>query len=272
MQHRSYVRHNDKKPLQINDLVLYCIQVDKDLKVNLVVKKFNFELLFLLHSHFYKEIYMTNIASPVTPVTTVSKDSIAHTAKIEQFVSDYRMCVQKTATAILELANVVNSAYSSLSKSDFKAFRDAIGADESKDSYIKKLKCIAQKSARFNAISDKLPPSYTTLYTLSQLNDATFTQLCSDNVIAPNMTALALTSYVDKKSTKNVTDIVLSLKNLSKEVKYLAFAEIQTVCKKFNIELKSNIQTPFANKIEKLADLNAFLIEDVEVKSELETA
>ena len=71
------------------------------------------------------------------------------------------------------------------------------------------------------------------------------------------MTALALTSYVDKKSTKNVTDIVLSLKNLSQEVKYLAFAEIQTVCKKFNIELKSNIQTPFANKIEKLADLNA---------------
>ena len=55
---------------------------------------------------------MTNIASPVTPVPTVSKDSIAHTAKIEQFVTDYRMCVQKTATAILELANVVNSAYS----------------------------------------------------------------------------------------------------------------------------------------------------------------
>jgi hypothetical protein len=212
---------------------------------------------------------MTYSASPVTPV---SQDSVVDTAKIEQFVSDYRICVQKTASAILELANVVNSAYTSLSKLEFDSFRDAIGADKSKDSYIKKLKCIAQKSARFNAISDKLPPSYTTLYTLSQLNDATFTQLCSDNVIAPNMTALSLTSYVDKKSTKNVTDIVLSLKNLSEEVRVLALAEIQTVCKKFNIELKSNIQSSFANKIEKLADLNAFLIEDVEVKSELETA
>jgi hypothetical protein len=212
---------------------------------------------------------MTNIA---TPMTLVSQDSVASTAKIEQFISEYRVRVQKTATAILELANVVYSASTSLSKSEFESFRNAIGADKSKDSYIKKLICIAHQSARFNAISDKLPPSYTTLYTLSQLNDATFTQVCSDNVIAPNMTALALTSYVDKKSTKNVTDIVLSLKNLSQEVRYLAFAEIQTVCKKFNIELKSNIQTPFANKIEKLADLNAFLIEDVEVKSELETA
>ena len=212
---------------------------------------------------------MTNIAAPLTPV---SQDAVVNTAKIEQFVCDYRMCVQKTASAILELANVVYSASTSLSKSEFKAFRDAIGADKSKDSYIKKLNCIAQKSARFNAISDKLPPSYTTLYTLSQLNDATFTQVCSDNVIAPNMTALALTSYVDKKSNKNDSDIVLSFKNLSDEVKYLAFSEIQVVCKKFNIELKSNIQSPFANKIEKLSDLKATLIEDVEVKSELETA
>ena len=212
---------------------------------------------------------MTNSATPVTPV---SQDSVANAAKIEQFVCDYRMCVQKTASAILELANVVNSAFTSLSKSEFDSFRDAIGADKSKDSYIKKLKCIAQKSARFNAISDKLPPSYTTLYTLSQLNDATFIQVCSDNVIAPNMTALALTSYVDKKSNKNDSDIVLSFKNLSNDVKYLAFFEIQAVCKKFNIELKSSSQLPFANKIEKLSDLKATLIEDVEVKSELETA
>ena len=212
---------------------------------------------------------MTNTTSRVTPVL---QDSVASTAKIEQFISEYRMRVQKTATAILELANVVYSASTSLSKSEFKAFRDAIGADESKDSYIKKLKCIAQKSARFNAISDKLPPSYTTLYTLSQLNDATFIQVCSDNVIAPNMTALALTSYVDKKSNKNDSDIVLSFKNLSNDVKYLAFFEIQAVCKKFNIELKSSSQLPFANKIEKLSDLKATLIEDVEVKSELETA
>ena len=212
---------------------------------------------------------MTNIATTVTPV---SQTPVVNSAKIEQFVNQYQLCIQKTATAILELANVVYSASTSLSKSEFDSFRDAIGADKSKDSYIKKLKCIAQKSARFNAISDKLPPIYTTLYTLSQLNDSTFTQLCSDNVIAPNMTALSLTSYVDKKSTKNVTDIVLSLKNLSEEVRVLALAEIQVVCKKFNIKLKSNIQSPFAKKIEKLADLNAFLIEDVEVKSELETA
>ena len=77
---------------------------------------------------------MTNIA---TPMTLVSQDSVASTAKIEQFISEYRMRVQKTATAILELANVVYSASTSLSKSEFESFRNAIGADKSKDSYIK---------------------------------------------------------------------------------------------------------------------------------------
>ena len=43
-------------------------------------------------------------------------------------------------------------------------FREAIGANASKDTYIKKLLCIAKASARFTSISDRLPPSYTTLY------------------------------------------------------------------------------------------------------------
>jgi hypothetical protein len=203
--------------------------------------------------------------------STATSLSVAINPKIEDYASQYRLCVKKTAASILELANVVYSAFTKLSDSEFKSFRNAIYADKSKDSYIKKLKCIAQKTARFNDITDKLPPSYTTLYTLSQLNNAAFTQVLSDNVIKPNMTALALALYTNKKPIKNISEVMLSFKNLSDKERTLAFAEIESVCKKFNIKIKSNIQLTFASKIAKLSESSKTLIEDVEVKLQLET-
>lgn len=204
--------------------------------------------------------------------TATIETNVVISAQVTQFVEQYKMCVKKTAKSILELADVVLSAKESLSDKNYTQFRNQIGADKSKDSYIKKLLCIAKNSARLNSISANLPPTYTTLYTLSQLSNDKFNQVCSENIITPNMTALALTSYLEKKTSKNVPDIVLSFKNLNDNVKQVAFAEIKSICIKFNIDLKSNIQLPTAKIIEKLSDLNVLQIANLELDSELETA
>jgi len=184
---------------------------------------------------------MTNIATTVTPV---SQTPVVNSAKIEQFVNQYQLCIQKTATAILELANVVYSASTSLSKSEFESFRNAIGADKSKDSYIKKLICIAHQSARFNAISDKLPPNYTTLYSLSQLSDKEFQKIYSEDVISPQMTAMTLLQHkrmktvVKKakfKSNNQCVTFTLDLQNIDRVTAEKIIRSLGEVCKEFSI-------------------------------------
>jgi len=215
---------------------------------------------------FMKETVVSKVVVPIVSSTIVLND------QVEKFASQYRLCIQKTAAAILELANVVGDAKRDLSKELFIEFREAIGASASKDSYIKKLLCIANASARLNSLSDKLPPSYTTLYTLSKMPDDAFTQVCKDDLISPRMTALSLSPYTDKKSTSTAIDVLLSFKNVSDSDKLIAYNQIQAICSKFNIELKSKVASPFSSKIKKLSDLNAVAIEDATPKAELETA
>jgi hypothetical protein len=210
-----------------------------------------------------KEPVMSKVVAPVVSSTIVLN------AQVEQFAAQYRLCVQKTATAILELANVVGDAKRNLSTELFAEFRDAIGANASKDSYIKKLLCISKASARLNALSNKLPPSYTTLYTLSQLSDDVFTKVCADDVISPRMTALALSPYLNKKSTTTELDVTLSFKNVSESDKFVALKQIQDICNKFNIELKSKIESSDTLTIKKLTLVSSDEIVDVTPKSEL---
>lgn len=213
-----------------------------------------------------KEPVMSKVVAPVVSATTVVN------AQVEAFAKKYNICVQKTAEAVMELANVVRDAKRDLSKELFLEFRKEIGANSSKDSYIKKLLCIADASPRLNAMSDKLPPSYTTLYALSKMSDDAFMQVCEDDVISPRMTALTLSPYLNKKSTSTDLEVLLSFKNVLESDKFVAYKEIQEICKKFNIEPKSKVDSPFTSQIKKLSDLNAVQIEDVTPKAELETA
>jgi hypothetical protein len=215
---------------------------------------------------FMKETVMSKVVAPVVSSTIVLN------AQVEKFASQYRLCIQKSAAAVLELANVVGDAKRDLSKELFIEFREAIGANASKDTYIKKLLRIANASARLSALSDKLPPSYTTLYALSKMSADVFTQVCEDDVISPCMTALTLSPYNDKKSTSTVLDILLSFKNVSKSDRLIAYNQIQAICSQFNIELKSKIASTLSPQIKRFSDLNAVVIEDVTPTAELETA
>jgi hypothetical protein len=212
-----------------------------------------------------REPVMSKVVAPVVSSMTVVN------AQVEKFASQYRLCVQKTADAVLELATVVRDAKRELSKELFAEFRNEIGANSSKDSYIKKLLCIADASPRLNAMREKLPPSYTTLYALSKMTDDVFTQVCADEVISPSMTALALSPYLDVKSKTTNLDVMLSFKSVLESDKFIAYKKIQEICNKFNIELKSKVDSPFSSQIKKLSDLNLVAIEDVTPKEELVT-
>lgn len=158
-------------------------------------------------------------------------DASVLSAAVTNFVTRYRLSVRKTATSILELANVVYDAKNSLNDNDYEKFRVAIEADSKKDSYLKKLCKIAENSKRFESIKELLPSSYTTLYALAQLPDETFNSICNEDLISPRMTATQLCAFA--KSTSNIKSVAVSkscknLQNFSFTVDFENITKHQT--------------------------------------------
>jgi hypothetical protein len=189
---------------------------------------------------------------------------------IDHYVAQYRMCLKKTAHAILELALLLKNAEDNLSKTQFIVFREKISADETKDSYIKKLLCIAKKYSRLHFIAEKLPPSFTTLYTLSQLDDKAFTQLCDAKKIKPNMTLKDLAEYLNRKPRNADHLFTLNLKKLSNANKASFIIEIEKLCQLYKIELNSTISRSKSQKTSASSEIVFDEFEDVKY-SEIET-
>lgn len=169
---------------------------------------------------------------------------VVQSQKVSALASQYTMCVAKTASSILELANVVYRAKEDLCKEEYQEFRRQINADKSKDSYLKKLHCIAQKFSRLDARKELLPAAYTTLYALSKLSDAEFQRVCDANAIQPNLTVSDLSKFKVKKISSprsNTSCVSLTLKTTATNQLYVALLQIRDICNVNEIELTSNI-------------------------------
>ncbi len=169
--------------------------------------------------------------------------------KVSSLVNEYSLCVTKTAASILELASIVYRAKNDLSKKEYDLFLREIKVDESKTSYLKKLQCIAQKASRLDAIKERLPAAYTTLYSLSQLTDEEFENVQSKDLITPNLTAAELSKFkfkAPKLSSVTSDKVTLTLKSSSVSL-HKVLQEIQTLCTKNDIELKSSIDLSILN-------------------------
>jgi hypothetical protein len=188
-------------------------------------------LNFLFMSTF---IMSKNISS--SPVVVVQSKLVS------SFVSEYSLCITKTASSVLELASIVYRAKSDLSKKEYDFFLREINVDESKTSYLKKLQCIAQRASRLDAIKDKLPAAYTTLYALSQLTDDDFLRAQSENLINPNLTVAELSKFkikAPKQLSISSDKVTITLKSSSASF-YKVLEEIKYLCMQNKIEIKSS--------------------------------
>jgi hypothetical protein len=187
-------------------------------------------------------------------------NAVVSQEKVLTFVERYRLSIKKTAESILELADVVYSAKTELSKDEFTQFRVQIDADASKDSYIKKLCVIASNASRFEPIKDKLPASYTTLYSLANIEQSKFDEVLQKNIISPKMTAFDLSSCVNRqklvipKSFKSMKDsqsvnFTLDIRNVDKTTVIKVIYEIAEVCKMFNIHYECDSASVTKSKV-----------------------
>ena len=111
--------------------------------------------------------------SASTNITSIQKNQ----ATIEQYVVEFQSFARKTAESIICMAEVVFKAKQELRKLDskgdkahehFSRFCEAIGYNK-KTSTIRKLEQIGEMAGMLKSHADKLPNTWTTLYTLSQL-------------------------------------------------------------------------------------------------------
>jgi len=171
--------------------------------------------------------------------------------EVADFVDKYRQCITKTAKSILDLANVINDAKISLSAAEFTQFRESIGADKSKESYIKKMTRIAESYARFENRLDALPASYTTLYDLARMPSDQFSLV--EPSLSPTLTADTIQKIVGAASAPAVKKLAspaqhsnskaftIDASMLSAERYQTFVSQLQRICVKYSLTLQPTV-------------------------------
>jgi hypothetical protein len=99
-----------------------------------------------------------------------------HITDRERFFSQYSLFAIKTAQSTVEMCRVVFEAKEELSREEFSEFCTDIG-HKGEDSTIRKYLAIGAAYERLIQYADKLPNSWTSIYTITQIPSVTFNAL-----------------------------------------------------------------------------------------------
>jgi hypothetical protein len=99
-----------------------------------------------------------------------------HVTDRERFFSQYSLFAIKTAQSTVEMCRVVFEAKQELSREEFSEFCTDIG-HKGEDSTVRKYLAIGAAYERLIQYADKLPNSWTSIYTITQIPSETFNAL-----------------------------------------------------------------------------------------------
>ncbi len=124
---------------------------------------------------------------------------------VQEFVDQFNQFSRKTAESIIGMAEIVYKAKKSLSDSEsngrFQEFCSAIRF-KPKSSAIRKLGRIGEMSDLLKRHSDKLPNTWTTIYTLTHLGSQALEDAIEREDVKANITAAAAVKLLGKNSEK----------------------------------------------------------------------
>jgi hypothetical protein len=115
--------------------------------------------------------------------------------KANDYASRFNVWKKKTAMSYIEMAKVVVEAKENLGKERFEQFANLIGY-KSTDSFISKLYRIGLQADLFEKNIDQLPSSFTTLYSLTTINNHQLVNLFKDQRITPSLKGSQINSLV----------------------------------------------------------------------------
>jgi hypothetical protein len=124
----------------------------------------------------------------------MSESSIIHESTIDDYVHRYHALRKKSFDSVIDLAKLVADAEITL-EHRFETFLGLIELDRTSSTY-RKYATIAKAAPRLELYRDILPPCWTTLYKIAQLEPALFEQIKS--CFHPNLTANELATAIAK--------------------------------------------------------------------------
>jgi hypothetical protein len=163
------------------------------------------------HSYKLRNIPVS-ICTDISSTPAVKAESIenapASTAEspVQQYVRQFSILAAKTALATLEMCKVVHDAKSDLSKGDFNKFCAEIGRSDG-DSTIRKYLAIGEAYPRLIDCADRLPNSWTSIYSITQIPPDKFTELLDAKNDFKSFTGVALKQLIagaDESSKQKV--------------------------------------------------------------------
>jgi len=119
------------------------------------------------------------------------------TPRTMTYVERYRRFARKTAESVIELARTLVEAEETLDQPELREFFREVRIEQKSPVY-KKLKVIAEKSARFDAHMQRMPSAWTTLYKLAALPAEDFDRLAQTDALSPHMTASEIDAALNR--------------------------------------------------------------------------
>jgi hypothetical protein len=167
--------------------------------------------------------------------------------KVQRYVNDFVMHYDKCTDAILALAETCFEAKQNLTQAEFKIFLREINL-ERKNATVSKYLKIGSVSTRFRKIAAHLPSTWTVLYKLACLDNATFNSIAP--IISKDTTAKDIYRALGTQNMRmplTVPDMTINLNNKGACRKREIYLELKELSIKLNFNIK--LSKTFENEI-----------------------
>ena len=182
----------------------------------------------------------------------------------ERFLSQYSLFAIKTAQSTVEMCRVVFEAKEELSREEFSEFCTDIG-HKGEDSTVRKYLAIGAAYERLIQYADKLPNSWTSIYTILQIPAETFNALAQVGESFANLTGNQLKALkrIGDSNQAPSTDLTASEDTTSEVVS--SDATTASTAEDTNKSLESNSETGSE-------DLDVLTASSLEVSSDVDSS
>jgi hypothetical protein len=171
-------------------------------------------------------------------------------SKIKEYVSKFSSLSTKSVDSILDIGSLMLDAKTELQQTEYESFLSAIKYDN-KSSSVRKWQVIGKSRTKLEMYKDRIPPMWSTIYALAELDPKVLEELVTNDVLKSSMTAKELKSALTPRLREK--------KSYSIHIKFsedVDSSDVQTVIETmtdlkktltFEMTISSDLQTLIAN-------------------------
>jgi hypothetical protein len=157
-------------------------------------------------------------------------------------VGRYKRFAKESATNLIGLAETLCIADNELSKKELEQFCDEVGVKKDGSTY-RKLKKIGENAGRFEPWIEKIPNSWTTVYSLSKLPPDKFDRVTKSDRLSPFMTAKEIPLILEEKPKTKAAykaDLSIDLSDLESSDQIIVYRELKALKDRFKFRLTAS--------------------------------